>query len=268
VVVASFAPALLLLPAVLTGCGGKSGVLAPNQLPGVAITGGIVQVPPSRGIRDSVSYSAEILWAGWDPDGVVDHYQYTIDVPADLLDQVNDPEDTRIAWRDTTVFRASFLFRTLEQDSLLGEPIARFRGDHTFYIRAVDDRGEVSRADYVSFTAVNFTPRTIITSPPAASSGAVLSIGKSFNVCWQGLDPDSPDPGHRPVLYEWKIKQMPKEWVPIGDAQYCVDVLAADVSWIRTSADTTCLRLSLQTGFPTFSRCGASTRRAGSRRSS
>jgi hypothetical protein len=236
---------------VVAGCNDTISVPVRNQPPGVAITGGIVQVPPDRGTKDSVSYAAEILWAGWDPDGVVDHYQYVIDVPDELLDRVHDPEDYGIAWRDTVAFRANFTFRTDEQDSLLGEPIPRFRGDHTFYVRAVDNEGGVSRADYVNFTAVNFSPRTTITSPPGAATGNVLNIGKAFNFCWEGFDPDSPDPRRQPVAYEWKLKQMPKDWNPSGrDAQFCVDVLAADIPWYRQSADTTCQHFSLQTGHP------------------
>ena len=91
-------------------------------------------------------------------NGIIDRYQYTVDVPDDLLDKIDDPEDTGIAWVDTTAFRASFLFRTDEQDSLLDAPIERFRGDHTFYVRAIDNDGMVSKADYISFTATNVTP--------------------------------------------------------------------------------------------------------------
>ncbi|TPW09782.1 MAG: hypothetical protein FD129_2093, partial [bacterium] len=198
-----------------------------------------------------VNYTVEILWTGWDADGIIDHYQYTFDVPDELLDRLNDAEDTGIAWVDTTAFRASFLFRTEEQDSLLGTPIERFRGDHTFYVRAVDNEGGVSNADYVSFTATNVTPKTRITVPSAAGTADLLVVGKQFNIVWEGLDPDNPDPKREPAYYEWKLKQMPKTWSPIGrDAQYSVDVEAANVPWIRVSRDTTNLRLSLQTGFP------------------
>ncbi|TPW09951.1 MAG: hypothetical protein FD129_2039 [bacterium] len=235
----------------LAGCDNPTGILKPNQPPGAAITGGIVPVPPSGGARDSIFYAAEILWTGWDPDGVIEHYQYAIDIPDDLLGGLNEGGDTGIAWRDTTAFRASFLFRTPEQDSLLGEPIDRYRGDHTFYLRAVDNEGLVSRADYVEFTALNFTPRTTITSPPVARSADPLLVGRSFNVCWDSLDPDNPSPRRTPAWYEWKLKQMPPDWIPAGrEMQYAVDVLAADVPWIRMSADTTCLRLSLQVGHP------------------
>ena len=76
-------------------------------------------------------------------------------------------------------------------------------------------------------------------------------MGRQFNIAWEGLDPDNPDPKREPSYYEWKIKQMPVSWVPTGrDAQHSVDVDAADVPWILISRDTTNLRLSLQTGFP------------------
>jgi hypothetical protein len=235
----------------LAACGGGDDAPVGNQRPSVLITGGIVAIPPEQNQRDSVGYAVEILWTGWDQDGIIDHYQYTVDVPDDLLDQVDNAEDTGIAWVDTTAFRASFVFQTPEQDSLLGEPIERFRGDHTFYVRAVDNEGLVSKADYINFTATNVTPKTRITVPSAASGADVLTVGRQFNIAWEGLDPDNPDPARQPAYYEWKLKQMPNTWPPIGqDAQYCVDVNAADVPWIRISRDTTSLRLSLQTGFP------------------
>jgi hypothetical protein len=235
----------------LAACGHKEDRLVENQRPSVLITGGIVAVPPEKNERDSVGYAVEILWTGWDQDGIIDHYQYTVDVPDDLLDKIDDPEDTGIAWVDTTAFRASFVFQTPEQDSVLGEPIERFRGNHTFYVRAVDNQGLVSKADYISFTATNVTPKTTITVPSAASTADVLVVGRQFNIVWEGLDPDNPDPKREPAYYEWKLKQMPNTWVPTGrDAQFSVDVEAADVPWIRISRDTTNLRLSLQTGYP------------------
>ncbi|MDZ4804394.1 MAG: hypothetical protein SGI90_06005 [Candidatus Eisenbacteria bacterium] len=235
----------------LTACGHEKDRQLENQSPSVLITGGIVAIPPEKMERDSVNYSVEILWTGWDADGIIDHYQYTVDVPDDLLDKINDPLDTGIAWVDTTAFRASFLFRTDEQDSLLGTPIERFRGNHTFYVRAVDNEGGVSAADYIAFTATNITPKTTITVPSAAGTSDVLIVGRQFNIVWEGLDPDNPDPKREPAYYEWKLKQMPNTWQPTGrDAQYSVDVDAADVPWIRISRDTTSLRLSLQTGFP------------------
>jgi len=235
----------------LAACGHEKDDPIANQRPSVLITGGIVQVPPEKMARDSVNYSVEILWTGWDSDGIIDRYQYTVDVPDDLLDKIDDPEDTGIAWIDTTAFRASFLFRTDVQDSVVGSPIERFRGDHTFYVRAVDNEGSVSKADYIAFTATNVTPKTTITVPSAASTADLLIVGKQFNIVWEGIDPDNPDPKREPSYYEWKLKQMPRDWNPIArDAQYSVDFDAADVPWIRISRDTTNLRLSLQTGFP------------------
>lgn len=234
----------LFLLAGLASCGPRDGHRIENLRPHVRLTGG-----PADG--DSVSYTSEFLWTGWDQDGVIDHYQYAIDIPDSLQDEVDTPAPTGIAWVDTSVFRASFLFRTPTPDSALGLPIARFRGDHTFYVRAIDNEGAVSTADYLSFTARTVTPRTTFTVPRSVGGVDVLQVGRQFNCAWESIDPDNPAPTRPVARFEWKLKQMPPTWSPIGaDAQYAVDYFAANDPWIPLSADTATLRLSLQTGRP------------------
>jgi hypothetical protein len=229
---------------VLGGCGGEDGELVGNKRPFVRLTGGPVE-------GDSVSYTTEFLWTGWDDDGIIDRYQYAIDIPDDLLDEIDNPEDVGIAWVDTTAFRARFLFTTETQDSVFGNPVDQYRGDHTFFVRAVDNEGSISSADYVNFTARTVTPRTTITVPGDVMGRDLLVVGRQFNLGWQGFDPDNPDPRRQPAFYEWKLKQMPVEWYPVNqNAQYAVDFFAADVPWNRIGVDTTSLRLSLQTPHP------------------
>lgn len=228
----------------LVSCGNKTDNKVANHRPSVRLTGG-----PAEG--DSVTYTTEFLWTGWDDDGIIDHYQYAIDVPDDLIDEIDNPNPTGIAWIDTTTFRASFLFTTTVQDSSLGIPIEQFRGDHTFYVRAIDNEQAVSDADYLTFTARTVTPKTIFTIPKQVSGVDVLAVGRQFNCAWTTVDPDNPDPARKAAYYEWKLKQMPKTWNTLGvDAQYAVDYWAADIPWIHLGADTASLRLSLQTGYP------------------
>jgi hypothetical protein len=235
---------LLLAGIALAGCGGEPDRPIANRPPQIRLSGGPVE-------GDSVSYTAEFFWVGWDSDGIIDRYEYAIDIPPDLLDEIDNPEDAGIAWVDTTAFRARFLFTTATPDSEFGFPVERSRGDHTFYVRAIDNEGAVSPADYVSFTARTVTPRTRITVPGNVAQKDLLTVGRQLNVAWIGEDPDSPDPTRRPAYYEWKLKQMPITWFAAGqNAQYAVDFFAADVPWYRLGRDTTSIRLSLQTPNP------------------
>lgn len=235
------APTLL---AVLAGCGGEPDERIRNRAPEVRLSGGPVE-------GDSVAYTAEFFWVGWDADGVIDHYQYAIDIPNDLLPELDNPDDVGIAWVDTTAFRARFLFTASVPDSENGAPIERARDDHSFYVRAVDNEGAISAADEVTFTARTVTPRTTITVPGDVAQKDLLAVGRQLNVAWVGEDPDSPEPSRRPAYYEWKLKQMPISWFPAGqNAQYAVDYFAADAPWNRVGRDTTSIRLSLQTPHP------------------
>jgi hypothetical protein len=238
------AGALLLvgLGLALISCSDKTGERVRNIAPHVRLTGGPVQ-------GDSVSYTAEFFWTGWDEDGIIDHYQYAIDIPDSLLGSIDDPAEHRIAWVDTTAFRASFLFTTPVQDTILmpdGSSVLpdRFRGDHHFYVRAFDNEEGLSPADKIGFTARTVTPSTTITLPKVASSSTMLLVGRQLNVSWTGTDPDSPDPKRRPAYYEWKLVPGIN---PSGvDVQYAVTIRPGpNFEWNRVSADTTTLRLNL-----------------------
>jgi hypothetical protein len=237
-------PVLAMAAWLVAGCGGDPDRRIANRPPEVRLSGGPVE-------GDSVSYTTEFFWVGWDADGVIDRYQYAIDIPDDLKDELDNPEDVGIAWTDTTAFRARFLFTAAVPDSDYGTPVERARGDHTFYVRAIDNEGAVSTADYVSFTARTVTPRTRITVPGNVAQKDLLLVGGQLNVSWAGEDPDSPDPTRRPAGYEWKLKQMPITWFPAGqNAQYAVDYFAADAPWHRLGRDTTSIRLGLQPPYP------------------
>jgi hypothetical protein len=239
------------LAAGLSACGSETDRRVENSRPFVRLTGGPVE--RSGATNDSVGYSTEFLWTGWDEDGIIDHYQYAIDIPDHFsLEDINNPEDIGIAWKDTTAFRGRFLFFTPEQDTILNtdgtvtEP-ARYRGDHTFYVRAVDNEGAVSEAKWVTFTARTATPQTTFTVPAVALSGQPLNVGPRFSVSWTGFDPDNPDPRRRPAYYEWKLFEIP--FVQrVSDVNYNIkdpNGEGYNVPWNRIGADTTRLTLNL-----------------------
>jgi hypothetical protein len=143
---------------------------------------------------DTTQYAVHFYWLGEDEDGAVEYYEYCM-VEGDPIGF--DPVDTVRAWRKTTLTDSVFTVnaddydRTIEiNESLYG----KFKKMHTFFIRAVDDRGARSETVYRSFTAYTLAPLVFINSPYMAdpSSGAqMLSVISTFK--WYGKDPiDSP----------------------------------------------------------------------------
>jgi hypothetical protein len=192
----------IVLSLLSSSCSSKRDEEVLNSRPGVRLTGGPVS-------GEKAYYRSEFFWSGWDQDGVIDHYEYAIDIPSDLLEWIDDPYDHGIAWKDTTAFRAAFTFQTADPDSAIGadgQPsfTGDFVGEHTLFVRSVDNEGSVSKADYLTFTARTVSPRTTIVSPPRVSEVDYLSAGRIIKVVWEGFDPYSPDPLTRPAAYEYK----------------------------------------------------------------
>lgn len=223
----------------LFACSSEDGTRKDNLRPFVRLTGGPVE-------GDSASYTSEFFWTGWDDDGIIDRYQYAIDIPDQFtLEDINNPEDVGIAWKDTTAFRARFLFETPIQDSLIGgggEVVLpnRYRGNHSIYVRAIDNEGLISEADYLEFTARTLTPKTTITIPRIVATGqAYITVGRQLNVEWSGEDPDNPDPKRRPTYYEWKLIKV-RGVLGITDANFVVNEdPGPNFPWNRVGADTT-----------------------------
>jgi hypothetical protein len=237
---------LLLVPlAILCACGGDDAP-RPNRPPAVALTAG-----PMDG--ELASWRARFHWHGTDLDGYVARYQVAVDVPEELLDRVNDPGDTGIAWRETTELEGVFEFTTPDPGPPVdpgGVPDRHF-GDHNVFVRAVDDEGAVSAADGVEFTAFNLVPRTTITLPGAVDGTDVLIVRRSLRFAWNVDDPDDDDPARAPLQYEWKLKRMPISWFPVGvNIQFAVDVLAADVPWSALPPEQSDLLLEFETPHP------------------
>ena len=187
--VVSLSLVVSLLALVLPGCGAhKSGPGGRNLRPHVRLTAG-----PVAG--DSVRYNSTFNWYGWDADGVIVHYQYAIDIPSHFTpEQIDDPNDVGIAWRDTTAFRAAFLFRVTKADSTTGAdgrrlPRGRWIGSHTFFVRAVDNEGAVSRAVDLSFNATTVSPRTTITLPRVVTGSSGIQLeGRQVRIAWEGVE--------------------------------------------------------------------------------
>ena len=233
---------LLIAFAPLTGCDSKSGDRVSNLPPEVRITGG----PPR--LEDDIArdpYNVRIFWTGSDPDGEVDHYEYTIDPnpdpvePVFTLDEIEDPEsylkrgelslnidrgildntDTLIyskeidgakysfSYIQTTEYSESFAMEaSLPDSSGLVERKHHFHKSHILYLRAMDNEGRYSKTDQLEFTAFTLAPTAHIKFPNIENiTDAGLTIGSDIRMVWTGVDLDQGGSEKEPVAYLYKI---------------------------------------------------------------
>jgi hypothetical protein len=123
---------------------------------------------------ESVQLQLYLFWGGWDADGEVAYYEYVI---TDNEGGVFDPADTTGAdkWRtvyshdSTFTFSADLLADSSETDPENLNPVDFIRS-HTFFIRAVDERGLASvKPAYRSFTARTLSPVVDILVPQSVA---------------------------------------------------------------------------------------------------
>ncbi|UCH83274.1 MAG: hypothetical protein JSW50_12530 [Candidatus Latescibacterota bacterium] len=162
-----------------------SGSLRENQPPQVWLS----LAPPEGSVG---SYRVSISWGGWDPDGQIAYYEYSI---TDNGNGVFDPADTtgadkwhRVYGNDSTfIFSADLVADSSEVDPDDLKPV-EFRQSHTFFIRSVDDRGAASRKpEYRSFTSRTLSPVVDILIPlPTGNDPALVSRVSTFE--WFGED--------------------------------------------------------------------------------
>jgi len=139
---------------------------------------------PSRS-EDVYSYSYEMFWRGFDPDGELREFQYAVDPPAPTpLQPVPDT-----AWISTSRTRVTLQFQaTSPEPPVQGtEPIAT--SYHVLVLRAVDDRGLSSEPQVVAFNAFTVAPWVRITNPVPSSRGRTV-LPPSLRITWEGNDPD------------------------------------------------------------------------------
>lgn len=182
------------------GCAGNElvGTNKKNRSPEVWLS----SAPPEGTVA---KYTLHLFWGGWDPDGEVTHYEWTV---TDNENGVFDPADTTGAdkWRRVYSNDSTFTFTadTLA-DSTATNPddlkSVDFVRNHTFFIRAVDAEGLASaKPAYRSFTARTLSPVVDILVPrkvgaqPSQTSPitTIKWIGKDFvSSELEVQDPDS-----------------------------------------------------------------------------
>jgi hypothetical protein len=189
---------MLALAAVVTSCGKMKlgGTLLPNQPPTVQLT----QVPAAT--DTSGTYAYEVSWSGFDPDGRVVRFWYTVDPPSRAL------ADT--VWVKTTANRQLFIFRS---DSVASGSATRARGYHTVAVKCEDDQGAFSPVATASFTSTTITPLVQILVP-APSKLLARAVAPVVRIDWQGTDPDGIGTT-QPVAYRWKLFGASSEFTPL-----------------------------------------------------
>jgi hypothetical protein len=159
--------------------------LIPNSPPVIEITGGAAENQPD-------DYKVEFFWFGYDTDGEIDHFEMSVD------DTVFAPADT------TTQFSRSVRFAadSLAVDGSGGTVSGDFHRWHRFYVRAVDNRGAVSRPDRRTFNAYTIAPFTEFLMP---EGGRTSQFSSTVRFKWKGQDDDSSAPDREPVGYRYKL---------------------------------------------------------------
>lgn len=226
----------------------------PNLSPSVRITGGAAEG------RDA-DYRIEFFWFGSDPDGTVDHFVYAIDdtclctweVPREIETrdggrlmgaeelcsndvEVCEAQDATFhyehpdsVWKRIDSFSGQFNFAA-DDDPRDGDPptSAEF---HTFFIKAVDDRGAISKPDRRAFNAVTIAPTARLLRPVGDSADRVATVSTFVSLNWTGRDEDSVEADKRPTGYQMKLIPIENPLV-IPDATV-ISYLTSQFSQVR-----------------------------------
>jgi hypothetical protein len=159
---------VVLIGVTLVGCVDDGGTRLKNQDPTVWLS----SAPPEGTVS---SYTVHLYWGGWDPDGEIRYYEWTV---TDNKTGVFDPADTtgsdkwhRVFRNDSTfVFTADVLADSAGTDPNRLLPTDFIRS-HTFFLRAVDDQRLPSRNPaYRSFTSRTLSPVVDIIVPTTKGS--------------------------------------------------------------------------------------------------
>jgi hypothetical protein len=185
-----FAVLISISAAVLAGCSGSdvfTGDIKDNKPPTIELTNG-----PLEG--DTTQYTVHFFWLGEDEDGAIDHYEFCM-VEGDPIGF--DPEDTVGAWLSTELTDSIFTVTADSYDrnvKINSSLYSKYKKMHTFFIKAIDDRGSVSETVHRSFTAFTLAPQIIINYPFTTNpemGAQMLSVISTFK--WYGKDPiDAP----------------------------------------------------------------------------
>ena len=161
------------------GDGPINGEFVPNSPPDTDVSA----TPP---VLSAAGFEVSFNWTGADPDGEIIGFEWRISNNGeDGIVDVVDTLETFLPWQFTTVTDSTFLvdadldsFPPDVTDPRQGASNYRYWQTHTFYIRAIDEKGyrDPSPA-HVSFTATTLAPTVQITLPKAIRDHLHVSTG-------------------------------------------------------------------------------------------
>jgi hypothetical protein len=172
------------------GCSDDGGPGFANQAPTVWLS----SAPPEGSVR---SYTIQLFWGGWDPDGEIAYYEYLITnnetgvfFPADTVSTPGDYKWSRVFANDSTfTFTADLIPDSNAVDFLGGHNAEEFRRSHTFFIRAVDEQGLRSpRPAYRSFTSRTLSPTVFVDIPPPGRGTNPARVPQITTFRWTARD--------------------------------------------------------------------------------
>ncbi len=239
------AVALVALVALVTaGCSKKlMQQLVPNQAPEVRLTA--APVTPDSLRPDFYAYTMQ--WAGYDPDGRVDHFVYAVDPP----DPYRPPDPAKGSpadtfWHATTKNEQTFFFSAERPIVPIDPQNAKARSPHVFAIYAVDNQGTRSvRPAARGFFSFTQAPIVRVTEPPPTGS-FTPTVTPTVRIKWEGQDPDG------------QFTTKPVRWAFRLFGQSNPDFPGIDfISFALTNSDS--LRKFYAPTFPGWTHVGAET---------
>jgi hypothetical protein len=217
------APAFVLL--LLTACTPIVKALHPNQRPSVHFT--LAPVVADR--KEPVFYAYRVFWAGDDPDGRVDHFDYAV-----------DPGAGDTVWVSTPRSEEVLFFRSTQPDGNPG-PLPTSSDYHLLVLRAVDDHGAVSARTWRAFYSYTVAPTVQIVSPPPNEFLPAV-VPPTIAIRWQGSDPDGQTTQH-PVKYRFRLLPFDRvndNWMlNQRDSLYRRELRAGFADWDSSGGDST-----------------------------
>ena len=206
--------ALALAPVLVSGCSNKLHLpLVTSLRPVVRLTAAPIDTIGPDGKRAKYVYHYKLNWVGYDPDGRVDHFMYTIDPPgspgggtqgaqSECGQPIQHGAVWDTAWCSTKLNEKEIFFTAAVPDSIIpSDP--RASEIHTFVIKAVDNSGLSSVPVYRSFFSNTQAPTIQIDEP--SPNGLFYALVTPFvTIHWHGDDPDGVF-SQKPIKYKYRL---------------------------------------------------------------